>query len=201
MYQALYSTSETIQKVIDDGISSLSIAGSTYHAFLNTPEELQANNREGIAVWLYRVVRDPDRLNDPPERVGWNQLKAPPLPLRLHYLITPITGRSQNGPGLGSSQAEQTLLGKILQLFHAHPILRGTDLQADFVGTDVELHMRLEPMSLEEITRVWEALEGSYQLSVSYEVSVVNIESGQVPELVAPVTVARPEYGVIVSSP
>lgn len=200
MYQALFATSETIRKFVEDGISGLSL-GTTYNAVLNTPEELRANDREGVSVWLYRVVRDSERLNDPPERVGWNQLRTPPLPLRLHYLITPITGTGQNGPGLGSSQAEQTLMGKVLQLFHAHPILRGTDLQADFVGADIELHMRLEPMSLEEITRVWEALEGSYQLSVSYEVSLVNIESDQEPELAEPVTVALPEYGVIVSAP
>jgi hypothetical protein len=59
--------------------------------------------------------------------------------------------------------------------------------------------MRLEPMSLEEITRVWEALEGSYQLSVSYEVTLVNIEVDTEPEMIAPVEVAMPEYGVIVS--
>jgi len=199
MYQALFATSETIRQYIESRISGLSIGGTTYLAMLNTPEELRANSREAVSVWLYRVVRDPDRLNDSPERVGWNQLQTPPLPLRLHYLITPITESSSNGPGLGSSEAEQTLLGRILQLFHAHPILRGTDLQGVFAGTDTELHVRLEPMSLEEITRVWEALEGSYQLSMSYEVSVVNIESDLQPEVSVPVAVALPEYGIIVS--
>ena len=198
MYQALFAASETIRKFIESGISGLSFSGTSYSAVLNTPEELRANAQEGVSVWLYRVLRDPDRLNDPPERVGWNQLQTPPLPLRLHYLVTPITGASANGPGLGSSQAEQTLLGKVLQMFHVHPILRGADLQNAFIGTDVELRMRLEPMSLEEITRVWEALEGSYQLSVSYEVSLVNIESDQTPEIAEPVTVALPEYGLIV---
>jgi len=32
-------------------------------------------------------------------------------------------------------------------------------------------------MSLEEITKVWYALERSYELSVSYEVTVVYIDS------------------------
>lgn len=197
MYQALFATSETIREFINSGIAGLP-GGGTYSAVLNTPEELQANSTEGVSVWLYRVVRDSDRLNDPAQRIGWDQLQIPPLPLRLHYLVTPITGKSSNGPGMGSPQAEQTLLGKVLQLFHAHPILQGTDLRDAFMGKDVELHVRLEPMSLEEITRVWEALEGSYQLSVSYEVSVVNIESDQAPEVAEPVTVVLPEYGLIV---
>jgi hypothetical protein len=54
-------------------------------------------------------------------------------------------------------------------------------------------------MSLEEITRVWEALFSSYELSVSYEVTVVAIESELVDD-VPPVTTAIPISGVIVSS-
>jgi hypothetical protein len=73
-------------------------------------------------------------------------------------------------------------------------------LKAEFSGTDVELKMRLEPMILEEITRVWEALAESYQLSVSYEVTVVNIHADLAPELVAPVKEVQPEYALIVSS-
>ena len=60
--------------------------------------------------------------------------------------------------------------------------------------------VRLEPLTLEEITRVWEALDGSYQLSVSYEVSVVNIMPEAEPERVTPVQIAMPEYGLIVSA-
>jgi hypothetical protein len=83
-------------------------------------------------------------------------------------------------------------------MFHSHPVLRGADLQGPFIGTDTEIHIRLEPMGLEEITRVWEALEGSYQLSVCYEVSVINIEAENEPESVTPVEVVLPEHGVIV---
>jgi hypothetical protein len=199
MYQALFATSETIRKFIELGIKNLSGVSVSYQALLNTPEELRANSKEGVSIWLYRINRDPDRLNDPPERVGWDRMRPAPLPLRLHYLMTPVTNNTSTQ--LGSAADEQLLLGRILQLFHVHSVLRGTDLQADFAGTSVELRLRLEPMSLEEITRVWEALEGSYQLSVSYEVSLVNIESDQEPELAEPVTVAMPEYGIIVSGP
>jgi len=62
------------------------------------------------------------------------------------------------------------------------------------------LKLRLEPLSLDEITKVWDALEDSYQLSVSYEVSLVDIASELEPELVSPVEVTLVEYGLIVSS-
>jgi hypothetical protein len=148
---------------------------------------------QGLSVWLYRVIRDEQRLNDPPVRISPTQLRPVPLPLRLHYLVTPVTGQTTNDPG-----TEQLILGKVLQAFYSHPVLRGADLKGDFEDTEVELKVRLESMTLEEITRVWEALEGSYQLSVSYEVSVVNIEPDLEPERVTPVQIAMPEYGVIV---
>ena len=109
--------------------------------------------------------------------------------------MTPVTNKKTGDP-----ETEQIILGKVLQLFHSRSVLRGSDLQGDFVGTEAELRLRLEPMGLEEITRVWEALEGSYQLSVSYEVSLVNISAEQEPDVLTPVDVVMPEYGVIVSS-
>lgn len=200
MYTALRDTSQTLSKFLerrfqaDANLTTLFNVGGLVVS-LNTPQEMKERPPEiGLSAWLYRVRRDEDRLNDPPDRVGWDQIQEPPLPLRLHYLMTPITDEKQSG----SSEVEQLILGKVLQTFHSHPKIRGADLQGNFIGTDIELTVRLEPMNLEEITRIWEALEGSYQLSVSYEVSVVNIEAELGPEKIAPVEVAIPEYGVIV---
>ena len=53
---------------------------------------------EGLSLWLYRVLRDDMRLNDPPERLAPTLFRAPPLPLRLHYLITPVTLTSSLTP-------------------------------------------------------------------------------------------------------
>jgi hypothetical protein len=54
-------------------------------------------------------------------------------------------------------------------------------------------------MTLEEITRVWNALERSYELSVSYEVSVVYVES-EVTDDHVPVESVLSREGVIVNS-
>jgi hypothetical protein len=200
MYTALRATSQTIRTFLEDRfqadplLSSL-FSGGGMVVTLNTPQEMNERPAEGLSVWLYRVVRDEQRLNDPPVRLSPTELLPPPLPLKLHFLITPVTSER-----FGDPETEQIIMGKVLQVFYSHPLLRGTDLQAEFSGTEVELRIRLEPMSLEEITRVWDALIGSYQLSVSYEVSVVNINPEIEPERVSPVEIALPEYGVIVGS-
>jgi hypothetical protein len=200
MYTALRATSQTLARFLEvrfqaDPLLSGFFSGGGMVVSLNTPPEMLDKPAEGLSVWLYRIIRDDQRLNDPPIRVSPTELQPPPLPMRLHYLITPVTNPRTGDPG-----TEQLILGKVLQLFHGHPALRGTDLQAEFSGTELELKVRLEPLTLEEITRVWEALEGSYQLSISYEVSVVNITPELELERVSPVEVALPEYGLIVSS-
>ena len=159
---------------------------------LNNPREM-FTNQEGLSVWLYRVVRDDLRLNDPPNRLGPNLDRRPPLPVRLHYLMTPLVRSGSTS----SPEVEQTVMGKVLQTFHDHPRFQGADLQGDFTGTGLEFHVRIEPLSLEDITRIWMALTASYQLSVSYEVAIVNIDSTRV-ERVSPVLVAEPRPAPII---
>ena len=200
MYTALRATSQTIRTFLEerfqaDPLLTSLFSGGGMVVTLNTPQEMNERPAEGLSVWLYRIMRDEQRLNDPPVRLSPTELLPPPLPLKLHFLITPVTSER-----FGDPETEQIMMGKVLQVFYSHPLLRGSDLQAEFSGTEVELRIRLEPMSLEEITRVWEALEGSYQLSVSYEVSVVNINPEIEPERVSPVEIALPEYGLIVGS-
>jgi hypothetical protein len=199
MYTALRSTSRTLAKFLETKFQADPLLsgffGGGMVVSLNTPQEMNAKPAEGLSVWLYRIIRDEQRLNDPPVRISPTELRPPPLPVRLHYLMTPVTNEQTGDP-----ETEQLILGKVLQLFHSHPVLGGADLQAEFTGTEVELRVRLEPLMLEEITRIWEALEGSYQLSVSYEVSVVNIMPELEPEQVSPVMISMPEHGVIVSS-
>jgi len=202
MYTAIAGTSLTLAEYIRQGLKSDfnlrnlfdPVHGGTMVVSLNTPEEMTENHQEGLSVWLYRIARDDERLNAPPERLGPGQTRKTPLPLRVHYLITPIIA-STNPTG---SETGQTILGKVLQVLYDHPTLSGFDLQGDLSGTDLRLTARLEPMTLEEITKVWYSLERSYELSVSYEVTVVYIDS-QVTEEISPVKVVLTDPGVIVS--
>jgi hypothetical protein len=205
VHTALRATSLTVQGFLQAGIiadPSLGpffdpVLGGTMQVSLNTPQEMAANGVEGVSVWLYRVERDEQRLNAPPVRVSPTQLAPTPLPLRLHYLVTPVVAVDPAFP-LTSPSREQELLGKVLQLCYEHPVLRGSDLLDALAGSAGELTMRLESMALEDVARVWNALQRPYQLSVSYEVSVAAIAPQAQPSLVSPVHVPAPEYGVIV---
>lgn len=198
MYTAISATSETLREYLEQQLAAVIsfFTDGSMEVLLNNPQEMTELGRHGVSLWLYRVVRDGERLNAPRARVSRTEVRREPLPVRLHYLVTPIVGIDNPASPL----TEQTVLGRVLQALHDHPTLRGADLQGDLAGSEVELVVRLESMNLEEITRVWEAVDRSYQLSVSYEVSVVYIESQRAPDAVSPVEVSMPEFGVITSS-
>src|SRR5262249_41969049 len=135
---------------------------------VSPPEMHVAANSAAISLWLYRIARNADSLNNAPERAAPNRVSRESLPLDLHYLVTPVTT---------DPEAKQALLGRVLQVLNDHAILRGADLQDSLNGSSVELRVILESLALEEIARVWDALTEAYQLSVSYMVQVVTIES------------------------
>lgn len=202
MFQALNATSTTLVDYLQTSIDADPFFGTPGHPWRDrnmrvkpqTPSEMtESNTDEGVSFWLYRVVRDEERLNDPPRRVSPTQLRPPPLPVRLHYLVTPITNRVNEG----DPDTEQYALGKVMQLLYSKPRFRGADLRGQFAGTDVEFFIRLESLTLDEITRVWEGLNGEYQLSVSYEVSFVDIDAALEPESHTPVLVSLPEIGIV----
>jgi len=201
MYTALLATSQTLQAFVQNRLENdvnlrtffNSAFGGTMIVSLRNPEEMSERNEQGLSMWLYRITRDEARLNDPPERLSPFLTREPPLPLRLHYLFTPVVDPTT----ANNAEVEQSVLGKILQALHGHPLFTGAELAGDFAGTTTEIRTRLESISLEDITRIWNALEQPYHLSVSYEATLVHIHS-ELFESVSPVIVAIPEYGVIV---
>ncbi len=199
MHSALLNTSEVLRRFLRtqlQAVPALGFGGARVVS-LNSPQEMrQEQGVEGLSVWLYRIVRDDTRLNIAPRRVSADELEYPPLPLRLHYLMTPVTFL---GGGGGVPDTEQRIMGRVMQALHSRPVLRGLDFAGtEFEGLDGELHVLLETLPLDDLSRVWDALEGSFQLCVSYEVSIVNIAADAVRQRAAPVQVALPDYGVVV---
>jgi len=199
MYTSIISTSLSIAAHLqarlesDPGLGGFFGGAGTMVVSLNNPQEMIIGSQEGVSVWLYRIVRDENRLNDPPVRLNPFQTRFPPLPLRLHYMVTP---RVRSGLP-NSADLEQRILGKVMQAFHDHPRFRGPDLLGDLSGTALEFRMRLETISVEDISRIWTSMSRTHQLSVSYEASVVNVDSELI-DTVPPVMIAEPVSGVIV---
>jgi hypothetical protein len=167
--------------------------GGKANVSLATPDGMESAAEIGLSMWLYRLIRDDQTLNRPPQRVNATQIRRQPLPLRAHYLMTPvITGNA----GIPAPEAEQLIIGRTLQTFHDEPLISEPDLAGSYQGSGVELAVRLETLGLDETSRIWEGLERSYQLSVSYEVAIIVIGSAREPFTATPVAIAEARLAI-----
>jgi len=168
-FTAMRAVSMTLQSMLDAEITQSSdpqLKGVPIHLF--SPKVVHLKEKTGISLWLYRVQREPDTLNRPQERITPTQLRHRPMPLMLHYLVCAVFDEPKD---------EQALLGKVVQVLNDHAIIRGSALKDSMQGEDLELRLVLEALTLEELARVWDSLNEPYQLSLSYVVQVVEIDS------------------------
>ena len=190
-YSVLGAVSCTLQMLLTNTITKQLAHPLDVTIYLNSPIEMQTSSLiPGISLWLFKVSRMAEMLNEPPDRKSAYQLARTPLSVLLHYLVTPMAA---------DPVMRQVLLGRVLQVFNDHAILRGNDLQGVLQNTTEQLRINLEALSLEELSRVWEALGEPYQLSVTYLVQVAKIDSDV--ELIksAPVLEKEATYSQILS--
>ncbi len=185
-FTAIRGVSHTLQALLRDHITNdpdPQLNGVTVD--LRSPKEMREAQDTGVSLWLYQIKRNEFLLNQPPARTSASQVPHQRLPVNLYYLVTPIIGQPDD---------EQALIGRVLQTFNDHYMLRGNDLQDSLAGEVEELRVTLEQLTLEELTRVWYSLQEPYQLSVTYEVQVIDIDSARSPVQVMPVEMRETLY-------
>src|SRR5664279_2490785 len=84
-YTVISAVSNTLLEVLKQNITMSPDAGlsGVDISLLSPPEMHEKNGNSGISVWLYKVSRMSEMLNDPPERRGSSQILRTPLPIIL----------------------------------------------------------------------------------------------------------------------
>ncbi|NNG00314.1 MAG: DUF4255 domain-containing protein [Desulfobacteraceae bacterium] len=129
-----------------------------------------------VNLFLYHVEHSPGWRNmDLPGRIKPGETGHPPLALNLYYVITAY---GENG----SELIGHLLLGKAMSLLHDHAVFGRDEIKAAFEISG--LHDQIErvritpqPISLDEISKLWTGFQTQYRLSAAYQVAVVLIES------------------------
>lgn len=196
---AIGAVSAVLRNLLDNGLIEAGAAlGSTVSVSAVPPDTVLTDGAEAplrLNLFLYQVTPNAAWRNAGlPGRSasGSDRLGNPPLALDLHYLLTAY--------GNADFQAE-ILLGYALHLLHERPVLdraairRALDpspldlgmlppafqaLSAADLADQVE-QLKLTPLSLglDDMTRLWSAIQSHYRPSVAFQVSVVLIESRQ----------------------
>lgn len=192
-YEAIGAVGLTLQALLRDRVAHPNGSNDTVPVSLGHPgpERDPAGAAEPIRInlFLYQVVENGYLRNQEiPGHGHPGSYGFPPLSLNLHYLLT-VFGSTANGDFFDETPAHR-LLGSAMQVLHDHSII--TDqlvtrrvpagmpvLEAALRGEQERIKLTLRPLGLEDLSNVWTSLELSYRLSVAYEVSVVQVESGR----------------------
>jgi len=128
---------------------------------------------DGISLYLYRISTNTTRRNLPPRTDIHGRRYRPPLPLDLHYLLTPWAR---------TAARQQHMLGWAMRILEDTPILPtgllnryGTESETFRPNETVELIC--EPISLQEIINIWDAFKSNLQLSAAYIARMISIDS------------------------
>jgi hypothetical protein len=136
-----------------------------------------------VNLFLYHVANSAAWRNTVPASYArGGESPSLPLALDLYYLVTAFAGGNEDTPHPES----QRLLGCAMRALHDHPVVNGDRVvQEDFVPNGYRhvqvdrLRITPQPMSLEEMSKLWTTFQTNYRLSVAYAVSVVLIDSAR----------------------
>lgn len=119
-----------------------------------------------LTLYLFRITMN-EHARNVRRPVGSPVLDVP-LAVDLHYLLTAWAD---------SAEEEQTTLAWAMREIYLHPVLDTAALNkdADWDPGDV-IQIIPSELSTEDIMRIWDALEPSYRLSVSYIARVVRVD-------------------------
>ncbi len=170
-YQAIAATGEAILGMLEAARPRPEFA--TIQFALYQASNFQNPMEEGISLYLYRVATNTTRRNLPPRTSPDGRRYRPPLPLDLHYLLTPWAR---------TAARQQRMLGWSMRVLEDTPILPtgllnryGTEPETFRSNETVELVC--EPISLQEIVNIWDAFKSNLQLSAAYVARMITIDS------------------------
>jgi hypothetical protein len=179
-YVVVAATSRALQQILWEAFANdpliNPIISSREEIVFRNPTQTAMDSANRLSLWLHQVNENEYVKNQPMlhGNNGHEQLRYPPLALNLFYLVTPFAPQ-------GDPESEHLLLGATMQVLYDNSILFLRDqTQGEQVAEEVRII--LSRLSLEELTRIWEALREPYRLSVCYEVRVTRIDSKRMPQ-------------------
>lgn len=175
-YRAIQGVTSSIKNVLERFMflnRAEASAAERVEVSVGLPDQEPEEPGRRVNLLLYHVTECPHLKNqDTLGAAHPGEYGRPPLTLDLHYLVTAYT------PSDGGDQSEaHQILGDAMSALHDHALLQA-DVLDPALGSAVERpKITLEPLTVEDLTKVWLALNTPYRLSVGYKVTVVRIDS------------------------
>ena len=187
-----------VQAIHSVGNSLVTYLQNTYPATLNglampacafsllSSGELEATPPDGarLTLYLYRVTVNEYQRQQRPDRMSPQQ--QAPLGLDLHFLMTMWADQAQD---------ELVPMAWAMRQLYEHPILDASSLSPEAGwGPDEVVQIIPSELTVHDMMRIWDALEPSYRLSVSYIARLVRLDPDRFADA-GPVVATRFGFG------
>jgi hypothetical protein len=132
---------------------------------------------DSVNLFLYNTGSDAAWRNADMPGINPGELADPPLALTLSYLVTSFSQSDDD-------TISHRLLGGAMSALNQALVLDPAAIQAALPGNDLYLQaervkVTLDPLDVEEISKLWTAFQTSYRISAAYRVSAVLIQDAQ----------------------
>ncbi|BDA84736.1 hypothetical protein Sa4125_22780 [Aureimonas sp. SA4125] len=195
---AIASVTRVLQDLLHSGLVSSGISGAVGGTITVTAlppnrilgESGQATETTQLNLFLHQVTPNSAWNNrDLPTRDGrFDRVADPMLALNLGYLLTAYTETELQG---------EILLGHGMQLLHENAVLSRTFIRnilanppggglgsaalqalmnSDLADQPELIRIRPQPLSMDDMSKLWTAFQTQYRITAAYDVSVVLIE-------------------------
>lgn len=192
-FRVLQDISLRLRTVLFSGLNGSEFT-SENNISLDSPAELEGRGNRNVllSLYLYHVLPNTHMNNYNLIPVGNDQHQYPPLSLDLFYLLTPVSN---------SPEENLVILGHAMQILAANPIIGANFLDSLLRPNPPEIRVTVNPVDLEELTRIWNAFNEPYRLSVCYKVQSASLDSVRTPLQEADVVEGLIDVHQIVSEP
>lgn len=181
-FMAIAAVTTTLQSILTQRITAEADLSDTTVTILPLDKARGNNSNNQLNLFLYQLTRNPAFTNTPlPQQSKQGETAIPPLPLNLHYLVTAF-GRDNDA----AQPFGHELLGKAMSTLHDYMILQPDDIRAataaslplsDLDRQIEKVRITFQPMSLDELSKLWTGFAMQLRLSAAYEVSVALVDS------------------------
>jgi hypothetical protein len=185
--RAIEAVTQTLRWLIGTGLGRHQHGVAHSVQVVAMPPDQAQNNGNDVALnlFLYQAQVDAALRNQQPPMLVPGETGEPPLPLVLHYLLTPYVRN-------GEDATAHHVLGIALQTLNDNVVLTRAQLADIAPYSDVakqieRIRISWQPLEEKDIFSLWSIFSSPYRLSVAFEVRVVLIDSKRPPRTQLPV--------------
>lgn len=179
---AIAATTAALRSVLLDKVIALDSSLADLDVTTQPPDLARKGNaKPQLNVFLYHTALNAGWRNmDLPNQAKGGERGQPPLALNLYYMLTAYA-REDNDSADPSSHR---ILCCAMSALHDYPLLKKADIEAALPGTDLarqleRIRITPQPLSVDEIYKLWTAYQAPYRISAAYELTVVLVDSNQ----------------------